>query len=130
MKWNLLFVFFILCFINISCMPKRPPDIIENSIKYEKNETFLRIEVKTKYSPEQYSLRMGQVYFISSDMSDDRSLSPTWWEAEVVDDIFIIRIDIDIVNELMHEKEFVIDVLLYNEKRGREEMYLRSLENY
>jgi hypothetical protein len=118
----ILFVF------GIGCYSSKPaPKEYENCITSGKDDDFLIIKIRTKNNPSKYSLEIGQVYFDTTNIKDNRRLSPTYWSAKVNDGIFIIEIDVKLVNELMQDKDFVISVLLYNLESGREELYLREV---
>jgi len=118
-------IFFLLIIsIFISCSKPAPPRI-ENRISFYKNEDYLKIEVKTNSDPRQYSLKFGQVYFVTGNENGkgDWRLESGYWVAETSDDLFIIKFDMNLINNIMGDNEYYVMVLLYNDRKG-EELYV------
>lgn len=118
-KYSLIIILFIGCFST-----KPAPEEYENCIIFYKEEDFFRIEIKTNSDPKQYSLEIGQVYLNTTNIKNNWRLSPNKWIASVNDGVFIIDIEVGLINKLMGDKDFVVGVLLYNTNRGKEELYL------
>jgi hypothetical protein len=116
----LYFIFFLFFLISFSAgaWPRLEPKKFENCISLRRYNGFLIIEIKTNYDPKNYSVH--EVYLLREIASKDQVFNRSRIVTSVENNLFQIKIN----ESLIGDEDYSIRVMLYDEKRGRQEFYI------
>ncbi len=111
---------FFLCIGSIAvAMPQHEPKRFENRISSYSEDGFLMIEIQTNRNPSDYALHT--VYLFNLDNDKELQIINNLDASVIIDgNIFCVKIN----KSLLKYEKYSVDVLLNNEKRARQEIYI------